>query len=69
MRQTAAVDAQKCDPASCDSGACAAIPECPRKIIKQEAPYEVPYIAGDPSVCRGCFKCLKACPRQAIAKV
>ncbi len=69
MRQTAAVDPQKCDPSLCDKGTCPAIAECPRRMIKQETPYEVPYLAGDPSLCRGCFNCIKACPRKAIVKV
>ncbi|MBI2854720.1 MAG: 4Fe-4S binding protein [Chloroflexi bacterium] len=39
---------------------------CERRILKQEAPNEVPY--AEFSLCRGCMKCFAACPSRAIRK-
>ncbi|MDP2719766.1 MAG: ferredoxin [Dehalococcoidia bacterium] len=69
VRKTAVIDNDLCDPEKCGNGTCAALPECPRKLIKQEAPYEVPYVYGDPSLCRGCFSCIQACPLKAVFKI
>lgn len=62
----AVVDYQKCRPEQCDRGICAAVPVCPTKTLKQEAPYEVPYPLG---LCRGCSQCALACPLKAIRMV
>lgn len=67
-KPTAIVVAERCRPERCERGICLATRECPRRILRQEAPYEVPFIHGDSSLCRGCFKCLAACPLKAIAK-
>jgi translation initiation factor RLI1 len=61
------VNYNKCDPKECKDGICRAISACPKKIIKQEEPYEAPMI--NISLCSGCYKCIKACPRKAIEKV
>ena len=63
----AAVDPQKCSPGVCDSGICAAALVCPRKVMTQENPYEMPFI--DMDLCQGCFTCLQACPLKAIRKM
>ncbi|MDP3880395.1 MAG: 4Fe-4S binding protein [Dehalococcoidales bacterium] len=60
----ALVDYKKCLPELCDSGTCAAVLACPHRLLKQEMPYEAPM--PDPSVCRGCAKCVVACPLKAI---
>jgi translation initiation factor RLI1 len=62
--KTALVDYKKCHPEKCDSGVCAAVLACSHKLIKQETPYEIPMM--DPSVCRGCGDCVRACPLKAI---
>lgn len=68
-RKSAFIDVEKCDPSACPGGICAAMRECPRKILKQEAAYEVPFVYGDGSLCKGCFKCLLACPLKAVSKI
>ncbi len=62
--KTALVDYTKCDPQRCDCGVCVAVQACPRKLISQEAAYETPM--ADPSPCKGCGDCAKACPWKAI---
>ena len=54
----------RCHPENCDGGTCAAVMACPRKLLKQEAPYAVPM--PDTSICRGCGDCVRACPLEAI---
>jgi len=65
----AMVDPALCDAGMCDNGVCAALASCPHRILKQEAPGEMPFVAGNASLCRGCFKCLAACPAKAIKKI
>jgi ferredoxin len=48
----------------CENGICTAAGACPRKLIKQEDPYDIPMT--DPSLCKGCGDCAKACPAKAI---
>ncbi len=60
----ALVDYNKCQPSQCDSGKCAAALACSRRLLTQEALYEPPMT--DPSVCRGCGDCVRACPAKAI---
>ncbi|MBI4288575.1 MAG: 4Fe-4S ferredoxin [Chloroflexi bacterium] len=67
-RETALVDPARCHPEKCDQGVCPVIRECPRRLLRQDTPFEVAYFVGDPSLCRGCFKCLPACPQKAIIK-
>lgn len=62
---TAMIDYQKCSPEKCDSGVCAAMLECPKKVLRQEAPYEFPF--SHPShFCKGCGICVQACLFTAI---
>lgn len=63
----ALVDYRKCDPCNCDKGVCVAALACPRKLLKQESPFEVPM--ANPSPCRGCGDCAGACPLSAIRVV
>lgn len=63
----ALVDFNKCRPDQCNSGVCWAIRACPRKLLKQEACYEAPM--PNPSLCRGCGDCVRACPLRAIVVV
>jgi len=61
----ALVDYKKCHPEKCDSGICVAALACSHKLLKQiDGPYEVPMT--DPSLCRGCGDCVRACPMKAI---
>lgn len=65
--KVALVEFDKCDPAKCADGVCAAVLACPRKLVKQEAPSEVPMF--HPSTCKGCGDCARACPQKAVKVV
>ena len=54
----------KCQPEECEEGICTAALACPRKLLKQEVPYEIPM--PEPSICQGCGDCVRACPLKAI---
>jgi translation initiation factor RLI1 len=54
----------KCQPDKCPAGICLAAKACPRKVLKQESPYETP--VPSPSICGACNDCLRACPQNAI---
>ena len=60
----ALVDYKKCHPEKCKDGICVAALACPHKLLKQESPYDIPMT--DPSICRGCGDCVRACPGKAI---
>ncbi|OGN87542.1 MAG: hypothetical protein A2Z74_06585 [Chloroflexi bacterium RBG_13_46_9] len=60
----ALVDFNKCDPEFCAGGVCLAAKACPRKLLKQEKPDQPPMT--DPSACRACADCVRACPKKAI---
>jgi translation initiation factor RLI1 len=60
----ALVDFGKCRPQNCPDGVCAAALACERKLLRQETPYQCPM--PDPSVCKGCGDCVRACPLKAI---
>ncbi len=63
----ALIDHHRCDPRMCADGLCVAALACPRKLLRQEAPYEVPMT--DHSPCRGCADCRRVCPTDAIRLV
>jgi len=60
----ALIDYDKCRPEYCDSGICRAVLACPRKLLKQELPYEAPM--SHTSLCQGCAKCVVACTLKAV---
>lgn len=60
----ALVDSNKCNPEKYRDGICLAALACERKLIEQESPYRIPMT--NPSLCRVCGDCLRACPLNAI---
>ena len=62
--KAALVNYNKCHPEKCDGGIFAAVLACSHKLLKQEAPYDIPM--PDPSICQGCGDCVRACPLKAI---
>ena len=63
-RKMALLDFGKCCPAACEGGICAAAKVCLLKLMQQEAPFSVPL--PEPSACRACGDCVRACPQKAI---
>jgi len=63
-KKTVVVDYQACKPAQCKNVICEASLVCERKVLTQEAPYEMP----DPKVamCLSCALCALACLQNAI---
>jgi len=66
-KKTCLVDYSVCRPNRCDQGICLAALACRRKILKQEAPYEMP--DPNPAACVGCGVCTAACPVKAVRVV
>ncbi len=60
----ALVDYRTCDPSRCEDGVCVAARSCPRKLLRQEAPFEPPM--ADSAPCKGCGDCARSCPAGAI---
>ncbi|MGQ9768547.1 MAG: 4Fe-4S binding protein [Anaerolineae bacterium] len=58
------VDYKLCQPGQCSNGVCRAALACPRKVLKQDGPYEMPDF--NPAMCVGCGVCAQACPRRAV---
>jgi translation initiation factor RLI1 len=58
------MDYQRCQVEECELGVCLASLKCPRNILRQETPFEMPDIY--PGLCRGCGLCTPACPFGAI---
>lgn len=65
--EIALVNFPKCHPEKYGGGVCVAALACPRKLLKQEQPGEIPMT--DPSICQGCADCARACPLKAIRVV
>jgi ferredoxin len=55
-----------CNFKQCIDGVCRAKSACEKKVLKQEAPFEPPYI--NTGLCLGCNKCIAECPSKAIEK-
>ncbi|MEA2015829.1 MAG: hypothetical protein U9O59_03840 [Actinomycetota bacterium] len=65
-RRIAIINYDKCVPEECRDGICSAIKACKKKVIRQEEPYEIPYI--NTGICIGCYDCIPFCHREAIEK-
>ena len=64
-RKTVVIDYKNCEPEECsDDGICQAMLVCEKKIITQEATYEMPDVKA--SMCLSCATCAQACPQHAI---
>ncbi|MFP3879499.1 MAG: 4Fe-4S binding protein [Dehalococcoidia bacterium] len=59
------VDYGKCHPERCDEGVCIAVLQCPNRLWRQEAPYDLPYPI--PGFCQDCGICVESCPMGAIS--
>ena len=66
-KQVAIINYQICEPALCENGICKAVLVCPRKLLKQEEPFEMP--DPYPNMCIGCAICIKACPKNAVQMI
>ena len=66
-KQAAFINYQLCEPKLCEHGICQAAQACPRKLLKQEDPFEMP----DPytNMCIGCGICVRACPKKAVQMI
>ena len=63
-KRIVAVDYQTCDPKQCENGICKATLACPRRVLTQEAPFEMP--DAQSSMCLSCAMCTLACPMGAV---
>ncbi len=64
VKKISLVDYSLCHPDQCDRGICKAALACPYKILKQEAPFEIPDL--NQAMCMGCSECETTCPLKAI---
>ena len=55
-----------CDFKKCRDGVCRAKAICEKKVLKQEALFEPPFV--NTGLCLGCNKCIAECPSKAIEK-
>ena len=63
-KKTVVVDYKACEPDECPDGICQATLVCEKKILTQEAPYELPDVKA--SICLSCATCVQACPQNAV---
>jgi Fe-S-cluster-containing hydrogenase component 2 len=63
-KQRVAVDYKRCHPESCEEGMCLIVRECPRRLFKQEEPYDPPFVIS--GFCEDCGRCIEMCPLQAV---
>lgn len=63
-KRTILVNYHACNPKQCANGICMAALACERKVLTQEAPYEMP--EANASLCLGCSLCLRVCPQGSI---
>jgi translation initiation factor RLI1 len=63
-RKMALLDYGACHPETCPDGVCPAAAACPSKLLKQEQPFTAPM--PEPSACRACGECVRACPLKAV---
>ena len=56
-----------CDFKECSDGICKAKAICEKKVLKQEAPFEPPFVNTD--LCSGCNECIAECPSKAVEKL
>ena len=66
-KQAVIINYQFCQPELCEGGICLAVLACPRKLLKQEEPFEMP--DPYPNMCIGCAICVQACPKGAVQMV
>jgi len=66
-KRMAVIDYADCQPGICEKGICQAVLVCPRKLLKQEDPFEMP--DSYPNMCLGCGVCVQACPKKAVKMV
>jgi translation initiation factor RLI1 len=64
FKKMAVVDYRACRPEQCEHGVCRAAQACPRKVLKQESPYESPDALA--TMCVGCGLCAAACLVKAV---
>ena len=63
-KKTVVVDYKICDPEKCEDGICKAALACEKKLLTQEAPYEMPDAKA--AMCMSCAICVQACPQKAV---
>jgi len=63
-KKTVAIDYQSCSPERCAGGICQAALLCKKKVLTQEAPYELPDTKA--AMCLSCAVCVPACPTGAV---
>lgn len=64
-KKTVAIDYQACKPETCEDGICKAAEVCEKKLLTQEAPYEMPDVKA-PALCLSCALCVTVCPHNAV---